>query len=337
MVKSLLIASLLLKDRFWAWILVSRILIILSSVSLIMGLLSTLSGYISAHAILMLLGIRLFYFGIMWAQIPSYTGYMPHRVLSFITLMIELMGVLLTVARIDLWPYFLSISSLILGGIYVAKGLGTSWQKLPNILIILGIAHTSIALLFSLDPLYSISFPLLSAISMMIRVEPSMFRYNISKYLLTIYISISAFLLILSFFSSSKAFMLIPGLLVLVLNRISLKNIYSIGSTIAKALGVLGSISIFFNVEIDSLHMVLIGFLGVIMGSLCGPLIVPGIMGRSYREFPSRYAVAIALIAMLRAIYMVISLPFYIEILSLITIILILLYILRIITSEKAL
>ncbi|MEM4971269.1 MAG: hypothetical protein QXE01_08465 [Sulfolobales archaeon] len=73
------------------------------------------------------------------------------------------------------------------------------------------------------------------------------------------------------------------------------------------------------------------------MGSLCGPLIVPGIMGRSYREFPSRYAIAIALIAMLRAIYMEIPLPFYIEILSSITIILILLYILRIVTSEKAL
>jgi len=75
--KSQPVVSLFLKDRFWAWILVSRTLIIFSSAILAMGLLSIPIGYIHIHAILMLLGVRLFYYGIMWAQIPSYTGYIP--------------------------------------------------------------------------------------------------------------------------------------------------------------------------------------------------------------------------------------------------------------------
>jgi len=333
--KSQPVVSLFLKDRFWAWILVSRTLIIFSSAILAMGLLSIPIGYIHIHAILMLLGVRLFYYGIMWAQIPSYTGYIPHRILSFIALIMELIGILLAVVQIDLWPYLSSISILVLGSIYISKGLGTSWQKLPNTLTILGIAHASLSLLLGLDPLYSISFPLLSAISMMIRVEPSMFRYNVSKDLLAIYILISGFLLLLSFYLSFKIIMLIPAMLVLILNRVSFKNIYGIGSTVAKALGIIGSISIFLNMQIDSLHIILVGFLGVIMGSLCGPLIVPGIMGRSYKEFSPGYAIAIALIAILRAIYREISMPFYIEVISFSMITLIFVYILKIMTSKR--
>jgi hypothetical protein len=156
-------------------------------------------------------------------------------------------------------------------GAYISKGLGTSWQKLPNTLTILGIAHASLSLLLGLDPLYSISFPLLSAISMMIRVEPSMFRYNVSKDLLAIYILISGFLLLLSFYLSFKIIMLIPAMLVLILNRVSFKNIYDIGSTVAKALGIIGSISIFLNMQIDSLHIILVGFFGLSWATSAAP------------------------------------------------------------------
>ena len=117
--KSQPVVSLFLKDRFWAWILVSRTLIIFSSAILAMGLLSIPIGYIHIHAILMLLGVRLFYYGIMWAQILSYTGYIPHRIFSFIALIVELIGILLAVVQIDLWPYLSSISILVLGSIYI--------------------------------------------------------------------------------------------------------------------------------------------------------------------------------------------------------------------------
>jgi hypothetical protein len=170
---------------------------------------------------------------------------------------------------------------------------------------------------------------------MMIRVEPSIFRYNVSKDLLAIYILISGFLLLLSFSLSFKIIMLIPAILVLILNRVSFKNIYGIGSTVAKALGILGSISTFLNMQIDSLHMILVGFLGVIMGSLCGPLIVPGIMGRTYKEFSPGYAIAIALIAILRAIYREISMPFYTDVISFSMIALIFVYVLKIFMSKR--
>jgi hypothetical protein len=106
---------------------------------------------------------------------------------------------------------------------------------------------------------------------MMIRVEPSMFRCNVSKDLLAIYILISGFLLLLSFYLSFKIMMLIPVMLVLILNRVSFKNIYDIGSTVAKALGIIGSISIFLNMQIDSLHIILVGFFGLSWATSAAP------------------------------------------------------------------
>jgi hypothetical protein len=330
------IFSLFLRERFWAWILVSRILITVSSIILIAGLLSVPIEYISNHITFMLLGIRLFYYGVMWAQIPGYTGYMPHRVLSLSVLVVELTGILFTVAKIDLWPYFLAASSFMHGIIYIIKGLGTTLQKMPNMLAILGMFHTAIAFLMDMGIKYSVSFPLLSAISIMVRVEPSMLRYSIRRTSLLTYILISVFLLMLSF-RSFTVLLLIPGAIILVLNRVSLRGLYGVGSTTAKTLGLAGALSVFLGMGLDIVHMTLIGFLGVIMGSLCAPLIVPGIMGRSYRGFSPGYAVAITLIAVLRALYIKIYLEFYVEALSLLMVLIIIIYMYRILVSEKAL
>jgi hypothetical protein len=62
---------------------------------------------------------------------------------------------------------------------------------------------------------------------------------------------------------------------------------------------------------------------------------MPGILGRSYKEFSPGYAIAIALIAILRAIYGEISMPFYIEVISFSMITLIFVYVLKIMTSKK--
>jgi len=328
-----------LRERFWAWVLVSRAMIAASASFLLAGVLMAAIGgrYLYYHGVLMILGIRSFYFGVMWIQLPGYTGYIPHRLLSMCILSAELWGLALAVLGIDTWQYVLALTTIALGSIYVLKGMGVSWQKLPNAIAVEGMIHAGVSYLVGMEPIYGVSFPLLSALSLMVRVEPPMLGYRLSRKALLLYIAISAFLLASTLYIGLWAILAIPGAVILVLPRLSARGLYGVGSTIAKIIGVIGIISIPAAPWLDIGHLILIGFLGIIMGSLCAPLIVPGIMGRSYKEFPKTLPSIIALIAVARASYIGIPSRAIVEVLCLAMAFLIIAYLYRIISSEKAL
>lgn len=338
-------------SRFWVWIYSSRVLVVFSSMLLILGLLSIPLGSFGEHALLMLLGARLFYSGVMWAQIPGYAGYMPHPLLSILIASLEISGGLLATLGIWLWAYLFSISGLIHASIYIhRKAIGSSWLKLPNILTLAGLLHSSLSLLLRLPPIHTISFPLLSAISLMIRVDPNINGYRISKPVLYAYIAISIASLTASPIIGAETLIPIAGLVIAPLSRIKVariswkmrvEDLYRLGSAVAK---ILGSSSLIIALtspgSMDHIHLVLVGFLAVIMSSLCTPLLLPGIMGRAYKALWTPIPVIIALIGIVRAASVAMDmhvLQYTIDLAAL-TIIAIILYIIyMVISSEKAL
>lgn len=329
-----------MKDRFWVWVYACRVMIVASALLLILGLVSPHYGF-AEHGLLMILGIRLFYYGIMWAQIPSYVGYMPHRALSLILLIAEISGSVLAILGYYVWIYILSLSGIIHSMIYMVKrGIGFSRLKAPNVLVVAGLIHSSVMIIIDPSPLSMLSFPLLSAISILIRVDPPMLGYNSRDTLVYIFIAISIAMLILSPLYGITTIMIIPGAVLIPLHRVNPKGFYGVGSTIAKLTGV--SIAIMaitknYPPYIDTTHMLLIGFLGVIMGSLCAPMIVPGIMGRAYRSIPPWIPAIVFIIAVARALYrLYIKWPIT-EILHISMLLVIMFYIYRVLSSEKAL
>jgi len=328
------------EDRFWVWVYACRVMIVASALLLILGLMSLYYSF-AGHSLLMILGIRLFYYGIMWAQIPSYVGYMPCRALSLILLLAEISGSVLAILGYYVWIYILSLSGTIHSMIYIVKrGIGFSRLKAPNMLVAAGLIHSSAMIIIDPSPLNMLSFPLLSAISLLIRIDPPVLGYNSRDTLVYIFIAISITMLILSPLYGITTIMIIPGAVLIPLHRVHAKGFYGIGSTIAKITGL--SIAIMtitrnYPTYIDITHMLLIGFLGVIMGSLCAPMIVPGIMGRAYRSIPPWIPVIVFIIAVARALYRIYMQWPMTEILPIPMLLVIIFYIYRILSSEKAL
>jgi hypothetical protein len=336
--------------RFWVWVYSSRVLVIASSVFLILGLFSIPLGLVWEHVILMLLGIRLFYSGVMWAQVPGYAGYyMPHPLLSISIAVLEISGGVLAILGSWLWVYVIALSGFIHASVYLyRRAIGSSPLKLPNILTLAGLLHSSLSLAAGLGPLYSISFPLLSACSLMVRVEPNINGYRISRPLLYTYIALSIASLALSPLIGVRSLVLIAGLVVIPLYKIKIggvslklrvEDIYRLGSSIAKILGVLSMIVVLLGIRgVDYIHMSMIGFLAVIMASLCTPLLLPGIMGRAYRAKWVPIQSIVAIIGIARAIPTR-SAEYWgwVELLALVTAALIMYIIYITLSSEKAL
>lgn len=328
------------EDRFWVWVYTCRVLILASALFLMLGLVSLYYSF-ARHGLLMILGVRLFYYGIMWCQIPGYVGYMPHRALSLILLLAEISGSVLAFLGYHVWIYMLSLSGIIHSTIYILKrGIGFSRLKAPNMLVAASLIHSSAMILIDPNPLNMLSFPLLSAISLLIRVDPPMLNYNSRDTLVYIFIAISIAMLILSPLYGITTITIIPGAVLIPLHRVSAKGYYGIGSTIAKITGLsitLMTITNSYPPYIDTTHMLLIGFLGVIMGSLCSPMIVPGIMGRAYRSIPPWIPAIIFIVAVARALYRIYMQWPITEILPIPMLLVIIFYIYRILSSEKAL
>ena len=335
--------------RFWVWIYSSRVLIMASSILLALGLLSAALGFVWEHVVLMLLGIRLFYSGVMWAQVPSYVGYMPHSFLSILVAVLEISGSIAAILGSWVWVYVISFSGFIHASVYLyRKAIGSSLLKLPNTLTLAGLLHTSTMLAAGFGPLYSASFPLLSASSLMLRIEPNINGYSVSKTLVYIYIALSIASLALSPLVGAWILVLVAGLVILPLYRIRLgrvspimgvEDLYRLGSLIAKILGVLAmAVAVLRIGWIDYIHITLIGFLAVIMTSLCTPLLLPGIMGRAYKPKWAPIPSIVALIGIARSIPMLsIERRSIAELLALVVVALIIYIAYTTLSSERAL
>lgn len=298
---------------FWTWIYSSRALIYSSALSLALGIALVPSpwgpGSPRLHGILMIVGVRLFYSGVMWAQLPGYTGNMPRRELSVAHSSLEAAGLVLAVLDTEAWRYPLAASGLVHSGIYIlTRALGRTPLKAPNVLVVMGLLHSSASLLLGLSEILLLSFPSLSALSLMVRVDPSVYRYKIRWPAFWALACFSAGLLTLAS-ESPLALSLLPAPWALLMPRLGSKGIYRLGSSAAKLLSWISIPAAAFGGGLDSFHLAVMGFLGVIMGSLCAPLLLPGILGRSS---PARWIplpAALAAAAAARFLYGILGSP----------------------------
>jgi hypothetical protein len=130
-------------------------------------------------------------------------------------------------------------------------------------------------------------FPLASVLSLLLRVDPTRRKIKITVNHVLIVTSIFVISIITPIVVSSKdiyrLYLLPLTLLFIFLPKVGGGDIYLVGTSISKIIGLLSfPLSFFFSWSV-SLHIALIGFLAITMASLCTPLFIPGII---WREIP---------------------------------------------------
>lgn len=208
------------------------------------------------HVRLMVGGLMSFYFGVMYAQVPGFTRLMPNKWLSYATLASLLVGV-----PTSFWAPFAAAMSLTYG-----RGIGTSLLKLPNLLPMVGLWISAL----STTPMWVVyGFPLASALSLMLRVDPARGGYRPNRGLWALTTAVYTLVPLMG-----PTWIPATGLAVLAATRgIRLKGAYNVGATLAKAgllLTPLGTHAVYMSIAI-------------VMATICVPLLVPGIM---LREVP---------------------------------------------------
>ncbi len=208
------------------------------------------------HVNLMVGGLMAFYFGVMYAQVPGFTRYMPRRPLSYAALASLLVGI-----ATSFWaPLAASM------GLAYARGIGASPLKMPNVLMLVGLCTSALAP----NPMWTVyGFPLASALSLMLRVDPAKGGYRQSRALWAFATAVYALIPM-----AGPTWMPAVGLATLIATRgVRFKDSYNIGSTLAKIgllLTPLGTHALYMSIA-------------VIMATICVPLLVPGIL---LREVP---------------------------------------------------
>ncbi|BDR91775.1 hypothetical protein [Vulcanisaeta souniana] len=293
---------------------VSQALLGLSIASFVIGsaILALRLGHL--HGDLMLGGLVLFYIGIMFSQHPGFTRVMPS---PFASLLIGLLSITWFVTYVfGLW--FSWIVGVLLVLYYVLLiirgGLGRKPLYWPNTFFLSGLIGLAIAFYMG-SGLGLLVFPVASIVSLMRRVESR------QKPIYAIDVSYAVLLPIMTYFLSSPIALAVLSLLTLVVIGIprgfgpAFKTIYSraypIGSSLGRASLVITAILLLIGVPLgDAVHMLFLGFIAVIMSSLCIPMLNPGILWFSMRhygiagfEIPALLFVS----AILRAMYYIVG------------------------------
>ncbi len=208
------------------------------------------------HVRLMVGGLMSFYFGVMYAQVPGFTRSMPNKWLSYVALASLLVGV-----PTSFWAPFAAAMSLAYG-----RGIGTTSLKLPNLLVVGGLWVSAL----STGPIWAVyGFPLASALSLMLRVDPAKGGYRPSRGLWALTIVVYALVPFMG-----PTWVAATGLAMLVATRgVRLRGAYNVGATLAKTgllLAPLGTHAVYMSIA-------------VVMATICVPLLVPGIL---LREVP---------------------------------------------------
>ena len=295
-----------LPDDFKYWIYSSRALAYLSLVSFLTGLTAILLLQVRYHQYLMIYGIRTFYSSIMWVQIPGYTGKIPPKYTSLAHAIAEGSSLPLILIGSESWLYPLGVSTAIHLSRYHGAIKPTKLHS-PNTLTVIGLLATYTV--FITNDIWALAyFPLLSAVSLLSRVDPSMRGYTVSVERIVALATIALVSTIISVAKGFEYMALLLGSLPLVLPGFRrVENIYLKGSTTAKAIGI-ASLTILALQQLadiailDLSHLIVLGFLAVVMSSLCAPYLLPSILWRRVFEANINIPYLLLLSAVARAV-----------------------------------
>ncbi|ADY02228.1 hypothetical protein VMUT_2031 [Vulcanisaeta moutnovskia 768-28] len=306
------------QDVYRSWFVyqmrVSQALIIISMVSFIAGSTVLMLRYGSLHGDLMLGGLVLFYVGIMFSQHPGFTRVMPS---PFASILIGLLAVTWIITyTLGLW--FNWIVGVILVLYYallliIRGGLGRKPLYWPNTFFLSGLI--SLAIAFYMSDFRLLVFPVASIASLMRRVESR------QRPIYAVDIPYTVLLPVMTYFLDNPIVLAVFSLFTLVVIGVPRRfgqafntiyaRAYSIGSSLGRVSLIITAILSLIGVPLgDAIHMFFIGFIAVIMSSLCIPMLNPGILWFSMRhygiagfEIPTLLFIS----AILRAIYYLVS------------------------------
>ncbi len=270
--------------------------------------------YARLHGDLMLGGLVLFYIGIMFSQHPGFTRVMPS---PFASILIGLLAILWFITHaLGMWFSWavgvaLSVYYSLL--IIITGGLGRKPLYWPNTFFLSGLISLAIAMYMGGFRL--LVFPVASIVSLMRRAESR------QRPVYAIDIPYAALLPVMTYFLDNPVDLAALSLLTLAVVGIPRRfgqafrtvyaRAYPTGSSLGRASLIITAILALIGVPLgDAAHMLFIGFIAVIMSSLCIPMLNPGILWFSMRrygivgfEIPSLLFIS----AILRAIYYILG------------------------------
>ena len=226
----------------------------------------------ATHMRLMPLGLVAFYFAVMYAQIPGFTGRMPSRALTAANAATLALGSALWMLRV---PYAFAPHAAA-QAIAWLPGLGTTPLRIPNLIVFAGLA----ALAAADDPDELVAYPVASALSLVARIDASTRGRPVSK---AVAAPIAALVLVPVFhgyaYAASAALSLATSL-----PNPAKRPVYAAASMMGRAL--------MLAAPLHS-HSTYMG-IAIIMSGLCVPWLVPGIL---LRESPGNRIGLVALAA----------------------------------------
>ncbi|ADN50568.1 hypothetical protein [Vulcanisaeta distributa] len=268
---------------------VSQALIILSMASFIIGSAVLALRYGRLHGDLMLGGLILFYVGIMFSQHPGFTRVMPS---PFASVLIGLLTIAWFVTY-TLGVWFSWIMGIILALYYallliIRGGLGRKPLYWPNTFFLSGLISLMIALY--LGGFRLVVFPVASIVSLIRRVESR------QRPIYAIDIPYAVLLPVMTYYLNNSIDLAVFSLFTLIAIGVprrfgpAFKTTYSrtypIGSSLGRAMLIITAILALIGVPLgDVIHALFIGFIAVIMSSLCIPMLNPGILWFSMRRY----------------------------------------------------
>ena len=253
---------------------VSQIALVFSFVFFIAGLAAPRFS-ILLHGDLMVLGLLSFYLSVMYLQHPAFTNTMPKRPLSYVLLILFLLGAVSWYIHI---PFAWAPFSALYIALYTPGFKGRNAP--PNLIVVAGLA----ALALAGSPWRIVmSFPAASAMSLMLRVDSAKRRLNIGLAPTAAFVAVYLALLFAPIPRPISIALIFAAFLALVKGFYLSKEPYAWGTAIGRSLPLLAPLG-FLGLPAD--HFLYMG-IAVIMFSLCVPWFLPSVFLRQVPRWPS--------------------------------------------------
>ncbi|MFP3208016.1 MAG: hypothetical protein RXQ73_04985, partial [Caldivirga sp.] len=281
---------------------VSQVILIASLALLITG--PILSPFTITHGRVMVSGLVLFYLSVMYSQHPGFTRFMPSRLVSLAIAALSISWALTYVLNLGsfIWKALLIAWVVLYIMVFVERGMGRIPLLYPNAFTVIGLASMLTAV-FTNNPLSLVGFPLASLTSLMRRVEdrrkPSyldapFFTIPVLMYFIDSNVAVS--LLVLFELMAIG----IPSTLP---KRSSLSAAYPIGAVLGRFSLAVSLAASLYAPQLDVVHMILVGFIAVMMSSLCVPMLIPGYLWLWPRGYGWETPILVEASALLRLVY----------------------------------
>ena len=281
---------------------VSQVVLIVSLILLVTG--PVLSIDITGiHGRMMISGLVLFYLSVMYSQHVGFTRLMPSRPVSLIIGILAISWSLMYILNQWVWKILLVSWVLLYILLFVERGIGKIPLFYPNSFTVIGLVSALTAVATN-NPLSLLGFPLSSLTSLMRRVEdrrrPSpldFFFYAIPA--LMYFINYPYSITLLALFE-----LMALGIPSSLPKRTGLSMAYPVGAALGRFGLALTLAASMYATPLDALHMLLIGYIAVMMSSLCIPMLIPGYLWLWPRGYGFEIPILIEGAALLRFAYL---------------------------------